>query len=177
MTNRAIFWVIILVIGIGLIVFAQVFRDKPSNTFLNPTVSESPIPTASPTQSPVPGGSVPVSRAAICQISGSIKFINSNLYETIGAKISYKNVDDKIRQIFWKVSPDDGVLSVGPNLFEQLVLPSGEKEVGVALNKESSVNIYTLTASINYGLRNQKGEIEEKIANCTGTITVDTSKI
>ena len=176
MTNRVIFWIIILVLGIGLIVLAQVFRDKPGDTSLKPTVSESPNPTASPTLSPTLGGT-PISKVATCQISGSIKFINSNLYETMAAKITYKNVDDKIRQIFWKSNPDDGVLSVGPNLFEQLPLPNGEKEVGVALNKEPSASTYTLTASINYGLRNQKGEIEEKIANCTGQIFIDTSKI
>ena len=176
MTNRVIFWIIILILGIGLIVLAQVFRDKPSNTSLNPTISESPAPTVISTQSPTPSGNTSVA-STTCQISGSIKFINSNLYETMAAKITYKNVDDKIRQIFWKSSPDDSALSVGPNLFEQLPIPNGEKEVGVALNKEPSASTYILTASITYGLRNQKGEIEEKIANCTGQITIDTSKI
>ncbi len=174
MPTKLILWIIILGVGIGLIFFAQVFRDKPNDTSLRPAPSESPNPTASPTQSPTPGGSI--SKTATCQISGQVRFISSNTYETVGAKISYQNVDDKIRQIFWTSNPDDGVLAVGPNLFEQLQIPNGEKEVGVALNKKPQADNYVLTAAINYGVKLPSGAEELKKINCTGTITVDTSK-
>src|SRR3989344_4765433 len=130
-----------------------------------PIISESPSP--SPDSSSVPfSPKSNISVPATCQLSGEIVFINQNLYETIGAKIAYQNVDDAIRQIYWKSNPDDGVLTIGPNLFENLPLPSGERNVGVAVNKETTVKNYTLTASINYGIKNTNGIVEERIANC-----------
>ena len=95
----------------------------------------------------------------------------------MGAKIAYQNVDDEIRQIHWRSNPDDGLLSVGPNLFEGLIIPSGEREIGTVLKGKPSVDNYTLNASVTYGMKNSTGETEEKVANCSGTITVDVSKI
>jgi len=148
-----------VIIGVGLLVFANFYRDKPG---AKETVS--PSATAQPTV---------ISQPATCQLAGEIKFINPNLYETKGAKISYQNVDDIIRQIFWKSSPDDNVLSVGPNLFEDLKVPNGEAEIGVDLRKNTNVKVYTLTASISYGQKDNQGVVVGiKEAKCSGSIKV-----
>ena len=62
--------------------------------------------------------------ATTCQIKGEIVFLNKDTYENKGALIAYKNVDDVIRQIYWKADPNDGALTIGPNLFEDLTLAS-----------------------------------------------------
>ena len=168
-------WVVILVAGIGLIISANIFRDKLPNPNQiskgSPTPSESPLASPSPSPRPSPSSNnifVP----ATCQLSGEIRFINKNLYETIGAKIIYQNVDDKIRQIYWKSDPADGVLTAGPNLFEDLPIPNGQSDVGVALIKEPAVKIYTLTASITFGAKMVDSSIEEREARCTGSVKV-----
>ena len=154
----------------------NLLRDKgPGNISLeSPTPSETVLPSLSPSPSPRPA---PGQKGATCQISGEIVFLNKNLYENKNAKIRYQNVDDAIRQIYWKSEPDDGVLTVGPNLFEDLPLPNGERNIGIALNKETFAKNYILTASITYGVKNAKGLVEEKIVNCTGKVSVDISKI
>lgn len=174
MNNRIVFWVIIFAIGVGLIVFSQVFRDKPGTAVNFP----SPTPTASPDVSKIPSPTysnaiVPNLPPATCQISGKIRFIDKDLYETIGAKISYQNIDDVIRQIIWRPNPDDGVLAIGPNLFEQLPIPNGEKAVGAALRENPTSDVYTLTAVVTYGIKLPSGAVEEKEAVCSGIITVE----
>ena len=173
MSNKVI-WIIVLAAGTGLIISANIFRDKPSDNVSQvsstPLASETVSPSLNPSASPRPIS--PVQVPAACQITGQIVFLNKNLYENKNAKIVYQNVDDVIRQIYWKSDPDDGVLAIGPNLFEELPLPDGERNIGVALNKETAVKNYTLTASITYGARNVRGIVEERIANCTGKVLV-----
>lgn len=179
--NSKIFWFVILIIGIGLIISANIFRDQG----LKP-VANNPEITNEPTNSPEPQTTLNLKPKqdnqtfllpTACQLSGEIKFINDSLYETKDAKITYQNVDDEIRQIYWKSNPDDGVLSVGPNLFEGLEIPNGQREIGVALKGKPTAGKYTLTASINYGVKQPSGATEEKIANCSGKISVDVSDI
>jgi len=110
---------------------------------------------------------------ASCQLSGSISFINKSLYRTEGAKISYQNIDDITRQIIWTVYPDDGALRVGPNLFEQLKIPNGEREVGVALYDDPTVNSYTLTAAVTYGVDQPDGSEKIEEVKCTGEVIVN----
>lgn len=174
-SNRTIIWLAILVFGIGLIAFSSFTRDARAP---EPTVSVSTLPqlTNSPlsqlTTSSTPKKSTSNNKIVACQLSGSIHFINDNLYETKGAKIAYQNIDDVIRQIYWTSNPNDGVLTVGPNIFEGLQIPDGEKSVGVSLNRKTSVKLYTLTAAVTYGVKLPQGGEEEKIANCTGSVTV-----
>ena len=171
MSNKVILWIVVLLAGAGILISANIFRDKNSGSVSleTPAPSETVSPLSSPSPSPRP---TLVQAAATCQITGQIVFLDKNIYENKGAKIVYQNVDDVIRQIYWKSDPDDGVLAIGPNLFEELPLPSGERNVGVAVNKETAVKNYTLTASINYGVKNANGIIEERIANCTGKVSV-----
>ncbi|MBI2003700.1 MAG: hypothetical protein HYS78_01850 [Parcubacteria group bacterium] len=170
MLNKVILWTIVLVAGAGLLVLANIFRDKSSDNISLETPAPSEVvspPMPSPRPTSLPGPVV-----ASCQITGQIIFLDRNIYENKGAKIAYQNVDDVIRQIYWKSNPDDGVLAIGPNLFEDLPLPNGERNVGVAVNKETTVKNYTLTASINYGIKNANGIVEERIANCVGQVSV-----
>lgn len=178
--NSKLLWIVILAAGAGLLILANTFRDQLPNpgdiSQITPSPSESPSP--SPSFSPAP--SSPKSNTSIpatCQLSGEIVFINQNFYETKGAKIVYQNVDDKIRQIYWKSEPDDQVLAVGPNLFQELPLPNGEREIGVVLKGKTTVENYTLTASITYGIKQPSGATEVKIADCSGKINIDTSNI
>ncbi len=178
MPNRLIFWIVVLAAGVGLLILANTFRDELPNpnsiSQATPSPSESATPSLGPSIPPLPEGNT---SPATCQLAGEIRFINENLYETRGAKIAYQNVDDETRQIFWKSEPNDGVLVIGPNLFENLVIPNGEREIGVVLKEQPTVQNYTLTASITYGVKNLNGDIESRIANCSGTINVDTSAI
>ena len=154
-----------------MIISANIFRDTNPGNLVIETASPSPS-VSTPKDQKTPTSKPITSIAASCQLNGSIKFINENLYETIGAKITYQNVDDAIRQIYWKANPDDGVLTIGPNLFENLDIPNGEREIGVVLKGEPSATSYLLTASITYGAKQPSGAVEVKIANCSGTITV-----
>ena len=174
--NSKLIWIVILAAGGGLLLSANVFRDKgPGNISQGtPTPSETVSPSPSPLPSPRPTAPL---IAATCQVKGEIVFLNKNMYENKNAKIVYQNVDDAIRQIYWKSEPNDGALTVGPNLFEDLPLPDGERNVGVALAKETTAKNYTLTASITYGIKNSRGGVEEKIANCAGKVSVDVSSI
>lgn len=182
MTKNMIFkWVIPLGVGLGLIIFVFVFRGQwlrePEITVSPQPSPEATVGEATPILSFVPTPSIKIANpAATCQLTGSIDFIKDDLYETKGAKISYQNVDDIIRQIYWKTNPDDGALVVGPNLFEQLVIPNGERQVGVSLIKSTSVKSYSLTAQITYGVKESNGNVKVKIADCSGSVIVNMPK-
>ncbi|MBI2062803.1 MAG: hypothetical protein HYT61_01015 [Candidatus Yanofskybacteria bacterium] len=109
---------------------------------------------------------------ATCRLEGSINFISEDLYESKGAKIVYNNVDSPARLIFWKTTPDDGVLKIGPNIFSGLPLPNGEREIGVSIEKAASAKSYTLTASVTYGETDERDVEKIKEASCFGIITV-----
>src|SRR3989344_7514265 len=102
--NNLILWIIILIAGAGLLISANIFRDTNPGSIVGTSIepTSTPEPQTTPRPSPKPSPSFPI---ATCQLSGSVKFINENLYETIGAKIAYQNVDDAIRQIYWKSNP------------------------------------------------------------------------
>src|SRR3989344_9134009 len=106
MFNRVFLWIVILAAGAVLLISANIFRD----TNPGPVSQGTPVPILSPSpseeQNRGPSISQPSSPnsgeiGATCQLNGTIRFINENLYETIRAKIIYQNVDDAIRQIYW----------------------------------------------------------------------------
>lgn len=109
---------------------------------------------------------------ATCRLEGGINFIREDLYESKGAKIVYRNVDSPARLIFWKITPNDGVLKIGPNIFSGLALPDGEREVGVTLEGTALAKSYTLSASVTYGETDARGVEKIKEALCFGVITV-----
>lgn len=166
-----------MVAGLGLIISANIFRDTNPSGNLS-VLTQTPSPTLEPINQPTPRPTVsPKSVVATCQLGGEIRFIKQNLYETRGAKITYQNVDDPTRQIFWKSEPNDETLAVGPNLFEELPLPNGQREIGVSLKNNPTSKSYILTAVITYGARNLNGDIEVRNVDCVGKIIVDMSSI
>jgi len=109
---------------------------------------------------------------ATCRLEGGINFIREDLYESKGAKIVYHDVDSPARLIFWKVTPDDGTLKIGPNIFSGLALPDGEREIGVTIEGTASAKSYALSASITYGETDARDVEKIKEASCFGVITV-----
>lgn len=165
----------------------------PTNTqSLSPTISPNtskivlPTPTPSthpgqPSTSPKakPGFSFPtppprqlLTGPASCAVAGTIRFLNPNLYQNEGAQISYQNVDDYTRFIYWKIIPADGTLQIGPNIFAELDLPNGKRDIGAAFNPPATAKQYTLTAAVTYGVINQTGAEEIKEVTCAGSAKV-----
>lgn len=143
-----------------------------------PTPRPSPSVIGSPSssgqslvQTPVPANLI--TGPATCQLSGSINFINENLYETKGANMVYQNVDDSSRLVFWKITPNDGALTVSPNIFANIrPLPNGEAQVGASLYKTPTAKEYNLTATITYGVKQPDGSEKTERADCTGQVMV-----
>lgn len=152
-------------------------RQPQSSPKPSVSASESPLPTASASPSrspfatkvPLPTGdnrttfideAVPwnlLLSQASCQLQGEIKFLNHNTYDNQDAKFSYSGVDHPGRNIFWTVTPQDDI-SVGPNLFGKMPLPSGESLLGITLPETPKSKTYELTATIQYGrLIDEKG--------------------
>lgn len=176
LSSKTLGWIIVLIIGIGLIVFGSLVRNVKNPVALSPTPKISFSVSPAPSRSSLPATKTPAPTnkmgPATCQIGGSINFISKNLYETKGAKIVYQNVDDPARLVFWKIAPDDGSLKVGPNIFSGLQLPNGERAVGVTPIKDFSADLYTLTASISYGVTDSRDVERIHNAACAGLITV-----
>lgn len=107
-----------------------------------------------------------------CRLEGGINFIRKDLYESKGAKIVYRNVDSPARLIFWKITPDDGALKIGPNIFSGLTLPDGEREVGVTIEGTTSAKSYAVDAAVTYGETDARDVETIKEASCFGVITV-----
>ena len=200
MKPTLILWSVVLIIGLGLIAYSQFgggFRGEPedltdSDSFIyetvlpSPSVSNTPLPTPRPqpsatatpqssgqslVQTPVPSDLI--TGPATCQLSGSINFINANLYETKGAKIAYQNIDDSSRLVFWKITPNDGALMVSPNIFANIrPLPNGEAQVGVSLYETPTAKTYNLTATITYGVKQPDSSEKIERADCTGQVVV-----
>jgi len=178
--SRILFWVVIFSVAIVLIVLASIFRGPPQPAKTTPTPISSGngviLTTITPTAYPKPNQSVVpnvlTTNPATCQLEGSINFINDNLYETKGAKIKYQNIDDSARLVYWKITPNEDVLSIGPNIFSGLKLPNGEREVGVYLKNKTLVKLLTLTASVTYGETDARGVEKIKISACSGSVKV-----
>lgn len=196
-------WITVLIAGLGLIIYSQFgggFKTgQEDNENLmdedllisgtvspSPSFSTTPVPTPRPkpstTGTPVSSGQslvqtpVPanlITGPATCQLSGSINFINENLYETKGAKMVYQNVDDSSRLVFWKTIPDDGALTISPNIFASIQpLPNGETQVGASLYETPTVKEYILTATITYGVKRPDGSEKIERADCSGQVMI-----
>lgn len=186
LNKKITFWLTLVIVATAIIILPPIFKTSPAETNLSPiqsvnnssspqpksTLQPFPDSTKSNSSLPTPVPSGLISSPASCSLTGAIRFLNPNLYQDEGAKIVYKNVDDHARFIFWKVSPDDGVLRVGPNIFAELILPNGTREIGVSISKPSLVKLYTLTASVTYGVINSKGSEEIRESQCSGTARV-----
>lgn len=210
MKPTPILWSVVLIAGLGLIIYSQFggglkSGQEDSENLLDddllisgtalpsPSLSNTPVPTPRPqpsqtwpkpsvtstpqssgqtlVQTPVPANLI--TGPATCQLSGSINFINENLYETKGAKVAYQNVDDSSRLVFWKITPDDGALTIAPNIFANIKpLPNGETQVGVSLYETPTAKEYNLTATITYGVKQPDSSEKIERADCTGQVMV-----
>ncbi len=149
--NKLIFWLVILAVGTGLIIWSNFGRNKGGSVSLEtPTAtpsisaSPSPLPAKSPSKTPSVGADVS------CELKGEIKFLNSNTYDNQDALFIYRGIDDPGRNILWNVSPQDDI-RVGPNIFARIPIPDGESLLGVFLPENPKYKRYELTAKIQYG--------------------------
>lgn len=205
MNKNNIVWVIILTVGIALIGVYLWIQPLKKNGIVD-TLLESPepsvmvSPSAMPTLSklpnvtkiPLPTGDgkttfvdepVPwdlLLSDASCELKGEIKFLNGNTYDNQDAIFIYSGIDHPARNIKWTITPDDGSLSVGPNIFSKIQIPYGQALLGVFLLQEPKSKKYELTAKIQYGrLVDEKGKFVVAGGNvklfekqCAGKTTV-----
>lgn len=188
MKNKGLIFIVIVLLGLGLIWFSDTLRDEGSDlvdetngdsVVGEPPVKESisPTPNVFPTLSvsPTPSESqypkiVNKYPPAECSLAGSIEYIEPGIYENKEATITYKNIDSIARHIIWTVFPQDD-LSVGPNLFANLPVPDGSDSISAGLPAEPVAKNYTLTAKVTYGVF-VKGNLEMRQSVCSGQILV-----
>ena len=173
-----IIWIIILAVGImSVSLFFISNKDKDGDEIAGVIPSESPeaSETESPSISPSPSKSPNIAKTplptgdgrttfvdesvpwhlllsdASCELKGEIKFLNSNTYDNQEAVFIYNGIDHPARNIKWTKTPDDGSLSIGPNIFSKMQIPYGQTLLGVFPLEESKSKRYELTAKIAYG--------------------------
>lgn len=161
----------------------------------NPSVSPAPISTPTPRPSvskvPLPSSSgqtfidekVPwelLLADASCELKGEIKFLNEKTYDNQDAVFIYKGIDHPGRNIKWTITPTEPNLSIGPNIFNKIPIPSGQSLLGLFPTGSLSAKRYELTALIEYGrLIDEKGKFVTAGGNvkifekqCKGKTTV-----
>jgi hypothetical protein len=175
---------IMVIVALAFMISNRSSTTQPSNTVsisVSPGVSGSPVPTKSVNvninKTGVPVISYPPTLAqtlkgpATCSATGTIKFLQPNLYDNGDALFTYKGIDTDARLVTWTVTPNDD-FRIGPNLFNQMPLPDGTSRLAITLPANPKAKHYELTAKVNYG-RVVNGQIEVKEANCTGKVIVD----
>lgn len=165
------FWGVVLLAGIGLLVYG--FLARPRVVVPSPTPTPTPVPSIS---SPLPTssgfvGPTGLKSPASCTIAGEITYLEKGIYaSTEDAKITWKNQDSSGRLIKWRSEPKDQLV-IGPNLFANLNIPSGSWGITVGLPEKPTAKEYTLLASITYG-QLINGNVEVKETACAGTVKV-----
>lgn len=167
MRKNIFIWIIILAVGLGLLVFANAGRLRlfkpqapkaegtpktPINVQYTPSLWET------------------LKGPATCVLKGEIKYITKNTYNNQDALFTYKGVDHPGRNIKWTVAPADD-LTVGPNIFDRMVLPDGKSLLGIVLPENPIAKKYTLTASVDYG-RLVDGAVKVSEQKCSGKTTI-----
>lgn len=166
-----IFWGAVVLVGAGLILYS--YFSRPVGQPINSDVVQSPIPTTSPKLPTKESflGLHGIKAPATCQISGETNFTDQKTYSS-NTKISWQNIDSQGRLINWHISPQDG-LAIGPNIFANLAVPSGEyQNLTVGLPENPVSKTYLLTASVTYG-QIINDDVKVKEASCTGQIKVN----
>ena len=160
--KNIVFALILAAIIVGGAVVIKSNNDAPQAT-------SSPVPSVA-TPKPSDIDITKFTKPATCQLSGSIEFVQKNIFASKNALIAYQGIDNDARLIKWSVTPKDE-LSIGPNLFASLDIPDGSRSITIALPPEPKARSYTLTASITYG-RWINDVVVVKEARCTGSIPV-----
>ena len=167
--NKNLYWIIIILVGIGLVLYA--YFSKRNDLSVDISESPSPSPTVSPSEEPFVGLNG-IKSPATCQVGGEVNFTAKDTFISNGSKISWKNVDSQGRLINWHIAPQDD-LKIGPNIFANLTVPDGEyQNLTVRLPENPTSKTYTLTASITYG-QFIKGDLKVKETNCSGQVKVN----
>ena len=202
MKNYSIlFWLVIIALGATLYFMGDINNGEEADVTPTPTptieATVTPTPTTmyNPTPTPITtsdDGDVfagfpdqglstdtpprsAITGPATCQLSGgTITFTDENTANHNSVYIAYQNVDHPARLLFWHISNDDGVLNIGPNIFDGLILPKGQENITVLIEGEPKYKTYILTAQVNYGVEHQDGGIIDTAkSNCSGEITVE----
>lgn len=196
-----LFWLVIMVLGAALYFMGNMnVGDKAESMLLpisttetststpTPTYVSTPTPTATPKEEEVSVDEIPsqwlagetpprssITGPATCQLSGgTITFLDKNTAINDSAYIAYQNVDHPGRLLFWDINRSDGVLKMGPNIFDGLALPGGQQNVTVVIEGQPQFTSYLLTARINYGIVDKDGGvINTEETNCTGNIIIN----
>lgn len=173
MKKNTILWVVVALVGVGLIFYSF---SRPS-----PEVNTSLSPVPSPQQSGNVGtgmteesflGLHGIKAPATCQVGGEINFFDKDTFSSKDSKIAWQNIDSQGRLINWHIAPNDN-LKIGPNLFGALVVPNGEyQNLTVRLPENPISKTYTLTVSVTYGQIIQD-DVKVKETNCTGQVKVN----
>jgi len=172
-TKQYILWFAVLILGVALT--GVYFWTSKFESVSTPSALPEPSLTASPsatpvssnfpksTKTPLPTGDgrttfvdepVPWSLllgGASCELKGEIKFLNGNTYDNQDALFTYGGIDHPARNIIWTVTPDDGSLSVGPNMFSKMQLPYSQSLLGIFILGEPKSKRYELTVAVQYG--------------------------
>ncbi len=153
-TNKKIIFsavlTVIIVVGIYLWGFDGIKSISDIVNSPEPSPTESPNISLSPTTSPSPTKTAfPVVNTS-CQLKGEIKFLDSNTYDNQDALFTYSGIDDPARNILWTVFPQDDI-RVGPNIFTKMPFPNGTSLLGVFLPENPKYKRYELTARVQYG--------------------------
>jgi len=181
MIKNKTFWatLVLVVLALAGIYFGALKRSEKPVGSESPapsvSVSSSPAPLSPPRPSPktslTPTGNgqttfidekVPwelLLSDASCELKGEIKFVNEKTYDNQDAIFIYKGVDHPGRNIFWKISPAESNLEIGPNIFNKVPIPNGQSLLGVFAKGTLGAKKYTLTAVMQYGrLVDDKGK-------------------
>ncbi len=137
-----------------------------------PSISASPSTdsTSSPQASSGSNGPTPTPVSYVipkCWLGGKIIF-EGGVFKTNDAYFNYDQVTDKHDFIKWAIMPAGEDVSIGPNMFAGLELPSGRDTITIGFNSgKPRYTEYTLKASIDYPVELPEGG---KILNtaCSG---------
>ncbi len=151
------------VAAIILAVAVIYFTRGGGNNNLSPSGTQSANPTPSISASPTPKPSVKPSSSPVsyiipkCRLGGEITFENS-VFKTDNAYFNYEQVTDPHDFIKWTKTPAEEDISIGPNMFSGLELPSGRDTITINFNSgKPRYAQYTLKASIDYPVELPEG--------------------
>lgn len=145
--------------------------DKDGSPSIIPTLTSSPTASSSavPVPTPRPSTSTPDS-IPVCRIGGEINFISPTMYANDGNYLEYENIKDGAQLIKWTMTPTDDA-GIGPNMFAQLPLPTGETFVSVTFYSPPKYREYKITGKITYyAMENGVEKTLEK--DCSGETLV-----
>ncbi len=156
-----------LVITAAILAVAVIyFTRSGGNNNLSPseTQSASPLPSPSATDgqaTPKPSAKPTPTPASYiipkCWLGGKITF-EGGVFKTNDAYFNYDRVTDKHDFVRWTITPAGEDVSVGPNMFAGLEIPSGRDTITISFNSGApKYTGYTLKASIDYPVELPEG--------------------